>query len=131
MPEAHAFPSIPTKMLLPIDFSPSSQAALEMAADLAKHFQAELVLLNVIPGSVDPRCCMDGSFFAAGEAIEPALVRSLRRPLASILREVETEDTVGGVQFDESVRRLKVQSSVVLSPAHMGCFLCRPSSVAS
>jgi len=49
MPEVHAFPSIPTKILLPIDFSPSSQAALEMAADLAKHFHAELHLVNVIP----------------------------------------------------------------------------------
>jgi nucleotide-binding universal stress UspA family protein len=49
MPELPAFSSIPTKILLPIDFSPSSQAALEMAADLAKHFHAELHLLNVIP----------------------------------------------------------------------------------
>ena len=49
MPEVHAFTSIPTKILLPIDFSPSSQAALEMAADLAKHFHAELCLVNVIP----------------------------------------------------------------------------------
>jgi nucleotide-binding universal stress UspA family protein len=49
MPEAHPFPSIPTKMLIPNDFSPSSQAALEMAADLAKHFRAELYLVNVIP----------------------------------------------------------------------------------
>jgi nucleotide-binding universal stress UspA family protein len=49
MPEAHAFPSIPAKILLPIDFSPSSQAALEMASDLARHFHAELYLVNVIP----------------------------------------------------------------------------------
>jgi nucleotide-binding universal stress UspA family protein len=49
MPEVRAFPSVPTKILLPIDFSPSSQAALEMAADLAQHFQAELHLVNVIP----------------------------------------------------------------------------------
>jgi nucleotide-binding universal stress UspA family protein len=49
MSEVHAFHSIPTKILLPIDFSPSSQAALEMAADLAKHFHAELHLVNVIP----------------------------------------------------------------------------------
>jgi nucleotide-binding universal stress UspA family protein len=48
MPKVHAFPSIPTKILLPIDFSQSSQAALEMAADLAKHFHAELYLVNVI-----------------------------------------------------------------------------------
>lgn len=49
MPEVPALPLIPTKILLPIDFSPSSQAALEMAADLAQHFHAELYLLNVIP----------------------------------------------------------------------------------
>jgi nucleotide-binding universal stress UspA family protein len=49
MSEVRAFPSIPTKILLPIDFSPSSQAALEMAANLSQHFHAELHLLNVIP----------------------------------------------------------------------------------
>ena len=49
MREAHALPAITTRILLPIDFSPSSQAALEMAADLAKHFYAELFLVNVIP----------------------------------------------------------------------------------
>jgi nucleotide-binding universal stress UspA family protein len=49
MSAAHAFPSIPAKILLPIDFSPASQAAMEMASDLAGHFHAELYLLNVIP----------------------------------------------------------------------------------
>jgi nucleotide-binding universal stress UspA family protein len=49
MAEVRAFPSIPTKILLPIDFSPSSQAALEISADLAEHFHAELHLVNVIP----------------------------------------------------------------------------------
>jgi nucleotide-binding universal stress UspA family protein len=47
--EVLAFPSIPTRILLPIDFSPSSQAALEIAADLALHFGAKLCLVNVIP----------------------------------------------------------------------------------
>jgi nucleotide-binding universal stress UspA family protein len=47
--EIRAFPSIPTRILLPIDFSPSSQAALEIAADLALHFGAKLCLVNVIP----------------------------------------------------------------------------------
>jgi nucleotide-binding universal stress UspA family protein len=49
MSDAQTFPAIPTRILLPIDFSPSSQAALEMAADLAEHFRAELYLVNVIP----------------------------------------------------------------------------------
>jgi len=49
MSETPAFSSIPTRILAPIDFSPSSRAALEMAADLARHFSAELLLLHVIP----------------------------------------------------------------------------------
>jgi len=40
--------SIPTKILLPIDFSSSSDAALQMATDLAQHFHAELFLLHVV-----------------------------------------------------------------------------------
>ena len=49
MPGTSALNSIPTKILAPIDFSPSSHAALEMAADLALHFHAELHLVHVIP----------------------------------------------------------------------------------
>jgi nucleotide-binding universal stress UspA family protein len=49
MSEARTFPSIPSKILLPIDFSQSSQAALEIAADLALHFSAKLYLVNIIP----------------------------------------------------------------------------------
>jgi nucleotide-binding universal stress UspA family protein len=49
MPEVPAFPLMPTKVLVPMDFSPSSQSALETAADLARHFHAELYLLHVIP----------------------------------------------------------------------------------
>jgi nucleotide-binding universal stress UspA family protein len=49
MSEVHICPSSPTKILVPIDFSPSSQTALDMAADLAQHFHAELHLVNVIP----------------------------------------------------------------------------------
>src|SRR5665213_4173182 len=65
MPKAHVFPSIPTKILLPIDFSPSSQVALEMAADLAKHFHAKLFLVNVIamfPPSTLPEVIPEATF---------------------------------------------------------------------
>jgi nucleotide-binding universal stress UspA family protein len=44
MSQAPAFHSIPRKILLPMDFSPSSDAALTMATDLAQHFRAELYL---------------------------------------------------------------------------------------
>ncbi|WP_158792027.1 universal stress protein [Granulicella sp. L60] len=39
----------PKKILLPIDFSPSSHFALESATALAQRFLAELYLLNVVP----------------------------------------------------------------------------------
>jgi len=49
MPQVPAPHFIPTKILVPLDFSSSSDAALETASDLAEHFHAELYLLNVIP----------------------------------------------------------------------------------
>jgi nucleotide-binding universal stress UspA family protein len=50
MPEVFAFSTIPAKILLPIDFSPSSHLALEQATVLAQHFHAELYLVNVVSG---------------------------------------------------------------------------------
>lgn len=49
MSKARAINAIPTRILAPIDFSPSSHAALKMAVELAKHFHAEIHLVHVIP----------------------------------------------------------------------------------
>ena len=49
MSETYAFSTIPAKILLPIDFSPSSHTALEKATELALHFHAELYLVHVVP----------------------------------------------------------------------------------
>ncbi len=49
MSDVNAVSPIPTKILVPIDFSPSSHAALESAADLALHFGAAIHLVHVIP----------------------------------------------------------------------------------
>jgi len=51
MPEVHAFSTIPAKILLPIDFSPSSHEALEQATVLAQHFHAEIYLVHVVSES--------------------------------------------------------------------------------
>jgi nucleotide-binding universal stress UspA family protein len=43
--------AVPTRILVPIDFSSSSHTALEVATELADKFHAELILLNVVPES--------------------------------------------------------------------------------
>ena len=48
MPEVYAFSTIPARILLPIDFSPSSHLALEQATVLAQHFHAEIFLVSVL-----------------------------------------------------------------------------------
>lgn len=86
MPEVYDFPSIPTKILLPIDFSPSSQAALEMAADLAKHFHAELYLVNVIPmfsTTTLPDFVPEGEFLEKGRALAGRLLAKCHVVLAA------------------------------------------------
>ncbi len=42
-----------TKILSPIDFSAPSQSALETAASLAKQFNAELLLVHIVPAIPD------------------------------------------------------------------------------
>lgn len=49
MAEVHAFSTIPAKILLPIDFSPSSHKALEQATVLAQHFHASITLVHIVP----------------------------------------------------------------------------------
>jgi len=45
---------VPTKILVPIDFSASSHTALDAAAELAEKFHAEVFLLHVIPEFPNP-----------------------------------------------------------------------------
>lgn len=49
MADVHAFSTIPARILLPIDFSPSSHQALEEATVLAQHFHAAIYLVHVVP----------------------------------------------------------------------------------
>ena len=81
MRQAPVSSSIPKKILLPMDFSPSSYAALEMATDLARHFQAELCLLHVIP--MFP-AVTGADFFSETEFLQKARDHADQRLAASI-----------------------------------------------
>lgn len=41
---------LPKRILVPIDFSPSSHKALEAATELAEKFHAAIILVHVVPG---------------------------------------------------------------------------------
>jgi len=71
MSEVNAFSIIPAKILLPIDFSPSSHAALEQATVLAQHYHAELVLVHVISecGDTDEATKLAEANFAKSVAV--------------------------------------------------------------
>ena len=78
------------RICCPIDFSDASRAAMEVAADLAKRFGAELVLLHAypIPGYTFP----DGSVVAS-----PKMMQELADQAQRHLEEwrVEAEQLVG------------------------------------
>lgn len=95
MSAVHAFPSIPTRIMLPVDFSPASKAALEMASDLANHFHAELYLLNVIPMSPSP---------ALPDMIrETAITEAARTYAKQHFAKCKTDLAARGIRFTSSV----------------------------
>ena len=53
MSKTHIAAFAATKILLPIDFSPSSEAALEAATGLAQQFHASIHLVHIIPAILD------------------------------------------------------------------------------
>ena len=59
MPNTHKAAFSATKILLPIDFGPSSEAALEAATGLAQQFHAGIHLVHIIPEIPD----LNGSDF--------------------------------------------------------------------
>jgi nucleotide-binding universal stress UspA family protein len=95
--------SIPTKILLPIDFSPSSQAALEIASDLAEHFRAELYLVNVIPmfpSTTLPDMATEETFIAEARKYAERHLSKCQAVLAAksirSTSSVETENDISG-----------------------------------
>ena len=95
IPGVHPYPSIPTSILVPIDFSQSSQAALDAASDLGEHFQASLFLVNVVP-------CL--SFFALTYDIpDDALRRKMGAHAERVLAKCQSALTARSIKSSYSV----------------------------
>ncbi len=100
------------KICCPVDFSEASEAALQLAADLARHFAAQLTVLHVYqpPHTAVP---VEGSLYAPPELFE-AIARQVNRELAEWQQRAEkrSEGSVTaimliGVPFAEITRYAK------------------------
>lgn len=98
---------IPTKILVPIDFSASSHAALDAATELAGKFHAEVRLLHVIPAfpnvslpdSITETAVIEKAKAAAGErfAVSEAALKAKGIKVSS---SVEVGDDIAGAILD-------------------------------
>jgi nucleotide-binding universal stress UspA family protein len=88
--------AVPTRILVPIDFSSSSHTALEVATELADKFHAELVLLNVVPES---------PVVALPEGVaESSIVEAARRQAEGHLAKSKTSLEAKGITVKTSVQ---------------------------
>jgi len=109
MPEAIS--AIPTKILVPVDFSPSSHAAVESAADLAQHFGAALHLVHVIP-MLPPSTFAD--FIPEEKFLEHARAEA-ERHFAAVSKDLTSK----GIKVESSVEvGDDVASSILESAEH-------------
>jgi len=106
MSEANAFSAIPTKILVPVDFSSSSHAALDAATELAEKFHAELYLVNVIPAFPN---------VSLPDAISEAAIIDRARK--------EADERFAVSQAALGAKGIKVSSSVEVGNDIAGCIL--------
>jgi nucleotide-binding universal stress UspA family protein len=98
MPEAGTFSAVPTKILVPIDFSSSSHNALEAAIELAEKFHAELFLLNVIPEAATvalPESVTDSEIIDAAKKVAETHLATSKKSLDSKGLNAKTSVEVG------------------------------------
>lgn len=99
--------AIPTRILVPIDFSPSSRAALEAATELAEKFHAHIFLLHVIPAfpnvslpdSITEAAVIDKAKAAASERFAVS-EKALKAKSVKVTSSVEVGDDVAGAILD-------------------------------
>jgi nucleotide-binding universal stress UspA family protein len=136
MPEAGTFSAVPTKILVPIDFSSSSHNALEAAIELAEQFHSELSLLHVIPEiptvalpeSVSEAAIIDEAKKVAEKHLAKSK-KSLDAKNISAKTSVEVGDDVAGAILD-AIDRDQIDYIVISTHGRSGWYPCVFGSVA-
>jgi nucleotide-binding universal stress UspA family protein len=98
MPQTLASQFAPTKIIVPIDFSPSSEAALNAATGLAQQFHAEIYLLHAIPMlPITTGMEFPTTFYPATEFLEEAREQAKQKfqEMVSVLSGVGVEASYG------------------------------------
>jgi len=119
---------VPSTILVPIDFSPSSHQALEAATELAEKFGAKLYLLHVIPEypgymlpeSISQQSIIDESRKTAEEHFEVSLAGLKAKGIAAAAH-VEVGSDVAGSILD-AIDRENADLVVLTTHGHSGWY---------
>jgi nucleotide-binding universal stress UspA family protein len=115
--------AIPTKILVPIDFSPSSHVAIETATELAEKFHAEIILLHVLPESAaDEAKALAEKNFAISQAALDA------KGIKASAKIVEDHDVAGYIL--EFAEEAKIDLVVISTHGVSGWYPCVFGSIA-
>jgi nucleotide-binding universal stress UspA family protein len=128
MPPSQAASVIPGKILVPIDFSPSSHQALEAATELAEKFGSKLYLLHVVPEypgyalpeSVSQQTIISDGRQKAEEHFEVSLA-GLKTRGVDATSQVEVGSDVAG-NILEAIDREHIDLVVITTHGHSGWY---------
>ena len=120
--------AIPTKILVPIDFSPSSHAALDAATELAEKFHAELYLLHVIPEfpvvalpeTISEETIIEAAKKAAAEHFEVSLAGLVAKGVKATTNIEVGSDVAGSIL--EAIDREKIDLLVLTTHGLSGWY---------
>ena len=119
---------VPTKILVPTDFSEHSDRALKQALDIGKQYSAQVFLLHVLPEDVPYHAGMDFSFpeelvRQAKEAASAWAQESLQKQIDRFPEAKEVKTTVNvrhGIAYEEILKEGKEKGIDLIVIASLG-----------
>jgi nucleotide-binding universal stress UspA family protein len=104
------------RILIPTDFSEASRKALPHAAELARRYGAELVLMHAMEPPIQPVS------FGVGPVVVPPIDDALRNKVKESLEQLRRED-LGKAQTRCLVREGRAYLEIVQAAQNEGCDL--------